>query len=547
VNTVFPNYVFNNRFRVRKGHQWFINGMVEFPRGNDRDIDGNYRTLFGPVVAAEWQTWRDCNESRRGALTRLLGTIEPHIPGYDALLRANQQRFINQHIQTWKIYSTLLIPYFEELQDVDDYIRLHYADPHPKRELRIAAYDDMHIDNKAHSTVGTHTRKTVKFKLKTKEKGKGGREKKVARGIFDIGVSGSLLGGGLNEMLKQALFEQPLYYRGGRIRFVKSPNPNVLSCVFNELISDQFVVDFICFSDDACFNFFDGRCWRKINLDISKADASYTPRLFKLHKQILPKRLRPLSQRLTDQCRLPFKIRDCNEPKRCVILEPLAPVLYSGSTDTTAINTLANMCIAMALVDAQAENRLTIDTIEQVCFDAGYKVTFQVCHCIEDMQFLKHSPVRDVCGNWQPMLNIGVLLRASGMCHGDLPGRGDIRERALAFQRGLIHGAYPYTDFTLKDCMQSAVGVGSVTTAAADEFAYKVTNDKYPTYIVDNVSFCRRYGISAIDFEFMCELFYHFSYGYSINTRATAAILKKDYDLDVTDTYSYPCFFFSPL
>jgi hypothetical protein len=306
---------------------------------------------------------------------------------------------------------------------------------------------------------------------------------------------------------------------------------------------DKFV--FVCYSDDATFSIdYDGQL-RWYNSDINSADASYTPALFQLLVDMFPTHVQDDVKRLVNQCKLPMKIFSTNDMSLYVVLQPLCPVLYSGSTLTTILNTLANMVIAQAISLALSQGRIqTEQDIVTTARDAGFLITLTECATFEQVQFLKHSPVRDINGCWQPLLNFGVLLRASGMCLGDLPGTGDIATRALEFQRGLLRGAYPYASFTLLRSMWSAVGQGRFEPLAFKEFTHKVvdTNKPYPPYIADDESFRRRYDLTPLEFDYCREVLEH-GYGWSLHSSGLSKILTLDYDLQCSE-YTEQRFFF---
>lgn len=422
----------------------------------------------------------------------------------------------------------------------------HIDDPHPKKALRQMAFRNALEEGKLEQSDSTWTRKYVIGKLKKMEKAKyviDPTRGKLPRMIFDIGVLGSLVGSELLSRFKEAMAAETFIYKSARIRFIKSPDPFTLRDVFRELHTSPYALDFICFSDDAGFAIKINGTIKYVLTDISSADASYTPALFYLLKSLLPLHTHAVVDRLIAQCMLPMKIRDCNNRKKHVILRPLVPVLYSGSTLTTAINTLANFLIAIAIADALEAGTLhTAADITLAVRNAGFLITTKLCDSFEDFQFLKHSPVLDTAGHWQPMLNIGVLLRAYGMCFGDLPGKGPLIPRALAFQRGLVQGAYPYATCSIIDAIWRAVGSGPSFSEAIKEFDYKVVGtDNFPPYRADETSFRRRYSLTDVEVAYLVELLERFPVGHAFNTSAINKICIIDYDLPTT-TYTPPEF-----
>ena len=541
-------YLFNNRFQVVRNPQYFVNGELAFPC-RDIDVDGTYRTLFGPVYSCNWIVYRKCNHNLKLALRRLFCYLEAS-PIVDHQLRTAQALFIQLHTQ-WLVdmfrtrhrtLSTFLSPFDEALE--------HIHDPHPKKLLREQAFEEMYANGTSADCKGTWaSHRTIKAKIKASEKAKpqpaNPANGKYPRMIFDIGVDASLLGSWLADRFKVDLAADDIIYKCARIRFVKSPDPFMLRDMFIRFHQPEYPIEFICFSDDASLVIYLNGQRIIINSDISSADASYTPALFELAYDMLPENCKHTMRRLIDQCKMCMKVRSYSNPKISVTFKPLQPVLYSGSTLTTLINTLANILIAMSFADAYDAGCINQpNDLIAIARAAGFIITLDVCEHFEDLQFLKHSPVFDVDGNIHPMLNMGVLLRASGMCMADLPGSGDLRDRAFAFQRGLIQGAYPYANCALLDAMRDVVGSGPVVSKAKDEFKYKVEDSKYPVYRVDEDSFALRYRLTPLELSYLCELSRQHSYCYAIQTSGSIKILQKDYGLGAEE-YNRPEFFFN--
>jgi hypothetical protein len=537
-------YLFNGRFRVTAGAQFFNNGRLNFGV-NPTDTDGTYRTLFGPVFSAGWTCYRECDSNVSLALCRLLGCIEANAFN-DAVVRAFQGISCRDHMPVLRDFFAGVAHFFDDFVNCLDSMQEHVTDPHIKRDLRIRTHQEMLEEGKLERHFGTQSRRTVKAKMKKQEKAKARpvdlTKEKWPRMIFDVGCDASLVGSVLLGMVKEAMAFEPMDYLGCLISFVKSPEPQVLASTFHHLIHPTRPMEFVCFSDDAAMNMHIGNARVKMNTDISQADASYTPELFEQAHDILPPNTHHTFRRLIDQCKLSFKVFSCGDRKIFVVFSPTGVVLYSGSTLTTFLNTLANFNIAMAFAEALADGLITKpDDLIGIARAAGYIITIDVCEYDEDLQFLKHSPVLGTDGNWHPLLNAGVLLRASGMCMGDLPGSGDIATRGLAFQRGLLQGAYPYAHFQLLDALHASAGIGEVH--LSKEFQYKVIGS-YPQFRVDEASFLRRYRSNQHELNVLCE-FIMFGLGYSVHSRLSESILSKDYGLSAQE-YQRPNFFFGP-
>lgn len=351
----------------------------------------------------------------------------------------------------------------------------HHDDPHEKKALRIAAWTELLESGEAFREETWLYR--VWCKMKTAEWAKPG---KYPRSIGDLGCPASLLGFRLTYFLKKAQSDVPVFINGGLIFFCKSPRQSVLRYVFSELIRPTHRYFFVYFSDDSCFSFRlpDGSIVRG-NADISSCDSSHGPKVFRALGDLFPEGpIRSEAHRLINQCRAPVEVRSVRDRKVKVVLKPRRPVLYSGATITTAINNVANLSIAIEF--SRLDSFLEADLIA-AARRVGYIITVEMAPDWHTLQFLKHSPVLDVNGRLQPLLNLGVLLRLSGTCKGDLPGRGDMEPRARAFQKALLAGAYPRAHFPLVDRMKETVADagfyrGMEKTVAA-VLAYKTDHD----------------------------------------------------------------------
>jgi hypothetical protein len=438
----------------------------------------------------------------RLAMRRLTCCRQPEIPGAHQRFLRNQQTFVNNNQSFISKLHDLYAPFFFEYSTSELEMYLHYADPHQKRALRIQAHDEL-IESGRSSDSDDIWLWSVWWKLKCRE---WAREGKYPRAICDLGVSASLRGFVLTSIIKKAQDETTVQFNGGHAVFCKSPDPNQLAIHFRNLYDPPGKFYFVYFSDDSCLAVrqSDGSV-KWYNLDISSCDASHGPAIFDSLRLIIPSgRARDDIDILIKQCASPLKIVSRVNPQHKIKLIPKTPKLFSGSTITTAINNLANLLIALSITSKYVENSpidLNGENLSMVkaAADVGYILTgCRPLEMFEDVQFLKHSPVFDANGIIHPMLNLGVLLRASGTCQGDLPGRGDLKVRARAFQRGLLQGSYPYADFEILQCMRNAMGLGPITTS--DTFEWKVTDDKYPPFFVPTENILRRYRLSGDEY-----------------------------------------------
>jgi hypothetical protein len=242
---------------------------------------------------------------------------------------------------------------------------------------------------------------------------------------------------------------------------------------------------FVYFSDDACYSRREANgTVTMYNVDIKKCDASHTGAIFYSIKDVLPAHVQDDFQILIDQCTsdIVMTAPEDIKNKMKVRLRPREPTLYSGSTATTVINNHANGMIGYEFSRAPSADE---DALTAAAAKVGYSISLERCQLPEDLQFLKHSPVKNTHGHYWPVLNIGVLLRASGVCRGDLPGREPIAERAATFQCALLRGMYPTTHFTLIDSMKAVVA-GSKVSEVMDKFVTKTVKHRAVDDVVIN-------------------------------------------------------------
>ena len=526
-------FSFNGRFAPVVGAEFFRDGELRFVNFAPR-ADGSYRTHFGPCISHNAVVYADNSHNLSLALRRLTGEREPEQPGADALLRTAQEDFIARNLGVFDELRHMYAPYFEDYLGAYEEARVHHADPHEKKMLRIAAWSEIEEKNTPFST--DLPIRSVRVKQKPIEYAKPGKK---PRCIGDLGVAASLQGFRLTHFLKTAQDGVAFEYRGGTAVFVKSPDPHRLEEAFLNLITPPGRAYFVYFSDDSCLSMRHGAAVHLFNLDIKSCDASHTDSLFDLLEYIIPEGLaKDDIQLLTRQCGLPIRLVCKEDPRLVVILRSVCRVLFSGSVLTTAINNLANLLIFISIMQGDYDPTLVEGEcvyINAAARRAGYLLSGTTpLGCPEELQFLKNSPVLDVTGVYRPMLNFGVLLRAMGTCHGDLPGRGELKPRAEAFSRGLLRGCYPFTSSDLTDAMWDTLGSGSevLDRHTVESLAFKVeAASGYPTYRVDPLSFARRYKLDAVDYTELLETVCRLRFGEHYSGPCVNAILDVDYGL----------------
>lgn len=311
-----------------------------------------------------------------------------------------------------------------------DLIMLFAHLPHAKRLLRIHARKEQNDKGQLYKRLW-RSMNGFMIKMKRAEWAKMG---KFPRTIGDLGVAASLQGAFFIDVCKHHLASRFYTYFGRSCKFVKSVSLAALIEVFGCINDPTSSNCFFCFSDDGIYRTRKGLIY---NLDISSCDSTHRQAIFDLLIELFPgcdDCMRILVEQLCQR----MTIYSSDRAQK-VVIESLGPVLYSGSTITTLINTIAMFLIFYELERCEAE---TPQEILDAAAGIGYILGEpELCLTPGDQQFLKHSPVGP---DYFPVMNFGVFQRASGITKGDLPGGlKNLAKNGKIFQGMLLHGMYP--------------------------------------------------------------------------------------------------------
>lgn len=471
------------------------------------------------------------------AATRLTKTRKPLIIGLHQELQRNQCEFVEHLLPELAKQRVLYSDHFDTYTDKYTMLRDHHADLHEKRALRIVANQELHENGLFALNHDTWLRGRDRehvfciWKLKLMEWAKTG---KLPRAIVDLGVSASLAGFMLMEYLKVAQSEVPIHYKGGVMYFCKSPKRVGLMKYFNELYALPWRYMFVYFSDDSVLGYWQGGVRIYHCIDISSCDASHTAATFRHLRATLPDWLLYDFICVQAQCEAPLKIKSTYDKKKKVVLRPLGPKGYSGAVLITAINNCGSCAIAYAIADNLEINPACI--IPSAA-RAGYIVTGNEPVLFEQLQFLKHSPVK-VGDHYVPMLNLGVFFRLLGTCKNDLPGNGDLRARAIEFNAGLVRSAYPRASFTMANLMRQQYVNIKVRPEIQDHIdqllMHRLDDEPDQEWVhFDDEEIAKRYDVPVANFVYTSKLIGNLGFGDHYSDEVTDTILKLDYEMDV--------------
>lgn len=626
VRDVLEGFVNSNRFerpiwKATKHSGYGVNLSTYWKKGilcpgnNEEYAHPGHALIYGPVFGdsmklRNWPTMTNVTLCI-GMMTRLLGTKkDPDYKGsgYKGMsVDRNESYFYNQD---WCInrFRGDIMDYFLSLgirsiivcnQGVFDDLERSLIPGHPKYEQRKLAFAfagglGTIFDRSSH--VATHVMAYVK--MEAMKFGKpcrmfisiGGTDMSAYGGPKD-NVLASMTGSDFVKQIKEAMASKPLVVIENGIRaiaiFVAGPIFNHLKIAFESLRTGiyegvEYDIFFVYFSDDSCV-FLRGKDRDYVvNVDIASCDASHSPHIFKLLRQLLdPDQNFPLGGVLVDHLLLPVQIQFNKKSEQfrgrksvvtdTLTFKPKAECLYSGSVLTTLTNNLA--CILM-FRQAVADRALDPNQFRISCAKAGYIVTMDECEIHEDIQFLKHSPARgtiisgDQSGesSYIPVMNLGPLFRTIGTkADGQIPNYSTKPSNPLlpsfvdlvksvvkqdpprpkkigltmdqacrSFTSGLIHGMYPRLNCPVLTALH---GTDHQVVTKLDVYDKKVCIDA-PLCVVSACDMLRRYRMEHLAERFVdlmaatTQLGRVYNSLESVQARVGNAVLSKDYSLN---------------
>jgi hypothetical protein len=513
----------SGRFRVVRGVEHVVNGEPVFTECVDSKKDGFYRTRYGYAVEHDGRIYCCCDSCFRLALRRLMSTRKPGRVGYHKRLVDNQDA--NFPKMEWvvdllrQLYAGVAGTYSDFFTELED----HYDDPHTKKALRVQAMEE--IETEGH--LGGVWVKYITLAFKKFEWAKPGKYPRV---YANLGIHSSLLGFRLMEMIKQEQAYHPLQVHGGTITFVKTPTRPLLREAFNNLIDPPGRFYSTVFSDDSCLAIRVGRDVKYYNLDISSCDASHYHQVFNAFVRIFPETLQDEVQKIVAQTMVDCKIFSQNG-REFIQLRPQGPWLPSGSVLTTSLNTFV---VFILIAHITSIENVTEASIVAKAEELGYILTVVPCETYHDLDFLKHFPALSVTGEIEPVLCLGVILRMSGTCKGDLPGRGPLKPRAEAFQKAILQGAVPYTSYQVIDNMKDKVRHADdiPIKRELEDLRWKVNfdDDSKVMVTIQDTEIYQRYRLTDVDIVDLL-LFSRMGFEEFMTAPALSLILEKDYGL----------------
>lgn len=519
--TVDKTFVSNKKFYVTRNKKYWKNGELNFPY-TPYHYDLRYRTVYGMAFATDAMIYAATDRNLSLAMRRHTCKREPKIKGFDERLCRNQQNFcITKKKQIKRIMRKFDFTYSEDMRVAASIMK---EKPHKKKKLRQQAWVDLNL-----SGIIGHKKwlRNCNWKLKTDEYAKPG---KYGRIIVDLTCPASLQTGEWAEHAKKVLSSKPLEYSGSAIHFCSSPRPDDVVEYFRQLERHNYRIFMVVFSDDAIISIRNGNKYELANLDISSCDSSHQPAMFELFFDVLdiPKDIRDA---LITQIMASIKIWSVDR-RHFIKMRPRQLYLQSGITITTILNTFAWFMMFIQMCD---DNTYSLSTISKSCESVGYVVTVEFANVIQDIQFLKMSPCYDSECIMRSVLNLGVILRSSGVCKGDLPGRTSFTDKALKFQSALMNGFLKPIDYSPFKFLQPHETVDTdikIDYTRYSSSLYFTEFNLSETYSYTRDEIYKRYGLTDYEITELETYIQHVNVGEIIYCSGASKILFKDYGLN---------------
>lgn len=466
---------------------------------------------------------------------------KPATPGKDAELRANQRRFLASHSTRLGVILAAVVGDYESMDVTLSAYLLRYF-PHIKRALRQREYDRYADTGQCGKIawIGTVTWKNKRSEYIG--------DNKRPRCIVDLKVPASLQGAEYAAWCKHQIDNVPIHLGDTCSYCLAKCTYEGLTQAFQRLISSEDRRTLVYFSDDSVLSVNVNGSRRWYNLDISACDMSHTPDLF---------------HRFFEHFKTPQDLREAFigmitanivvnsvDGKHYMLLKPRELHLQSGITLTTVINDYACMNLAYSLELADCT---TPEGIISAAAAAGYLITLQECSTPAHIQFLKFSPLECTDGVVRPILNLGVVLRASGTCRGELQGPTSepLDSRARRQQTALMQGMLttfhhqdvellnPNAPLTGRERIEDSTGFSYLWRDELLTNAYKAPLAKY--------AFLQRYTCATQnDWDEFAALLRQTGFGITVNCRFVAIVMQMDYAMGVLPTDCDPTLPISP-
>jgi len=317
---------------------------------------------------------------------------------------------------------------------------------HVKQRLRASGYKDLEIEG----LLANHTyMKVCEWKLKIET----AKYNKPPRIIVDESVVGSLPRVHFANSWKN--FSKGKKADFGKVEVTyhgESSYESILN-MFEQLESPVDKVVLKNNSDDAIIHWMEDGVYHRYNLDIASNDSSHSFSTMALYADYSNMTVEQ-RKNFFDTLNMPIRIYNYDK-SRHVELKTKWGYCPSGLGDTTVVNNGAWLLFGHSLNRLLDKGfKMSLSLITLAGFLIGFRYSYSEIKNLGDIQFLKQSPAL-IDGKMVHSLNLGVILRFSGRCKGEIPNIPypswvtDRKSKAEYIQSLLTYGFFKYNRYEI--------------------------------------------------------------------------------------------------
>jgi len=469
----------------------------------------------------------------------------------------------------WEQYLTTMSPWFSRSACA--------AIPHIKRELRSRYVQHVKVHDEEDILV---VRPNGKVK---QEKAKGGN--KVPRIYVDYGAA-CMYANELPEFMKVCISGEHIitvpmtngFKLINRINIVSKPRKDSIGNAFDELINVQErhnELYTVIYSDDMCMA---GNIMGQpfcYNVDISSCDMGNRQLTFCMVGGLLGNFSQERVCGSIEQCMKPIELFNPFNVDEKIIVQSEGPAEGSGHPWTTVLNHSAsfnNACSAtfdlakLFVLDVKSPlsaNEVIKTIVSNSSKYTGHITTVQDCFVDgmlvpELIQFLKHSPIKTVEGDFVPVINLACILRSFGIVDGSItPEKIGVTpemfklmsesERMDRFFSSVVSGLVHVPHCNMLKALRERFGVNSTTIVRAPGVLNYLLDSKaelkrefgewtgeyvdYSVRVLDENSLATRYGLTSEELQSIGDMISKIQLGSHFYNTAVDKLFEADYGL----------------
>lgn len=471
----------------------------------------------------------------QGARKRLFGVRNNDIAFHRQLVK-NQENAVKS--KGCDEFRKFFAENLKSRHDAHDREIIWLALPNPRRKLRKRTKAKSH----AKGRFVQDRRKYTDYKPKPGEMLAAGKQ---LRAIGEISLESAFEHGpSANE--HKLIYAKPFYHQGAVSCFIMGPTDEELDRAFKLLTDSSEWLRFIYFSDDSCVAV---QCTDGLflaNIDFKWSDGSMFYPAFNYAKSVWTQDelAKGTIKRAFKQCTKPIRL--INRVKGFELKSTIAKhfieiplkkgqyVLPSGFSGTTLMNNNSQVIYFSQLTEHLRPGMTRAAVAEQLTRAAhasGLDVKIDICECVEDLQFLKHSWALDTSGVYKPYVNLACWLRGYGQVDGHVQFSTKLtfEQRMTQYTSDIMRSRDRWGATALSDVFTEAYPLPS---SGANE--HLLESERYRSGItgcrLQDESVCRRYRLDPGEYYHFLEMTrLNLRVGTHISHPVIGKIMMKDY------------------